>query len=173
MNRTNRPLRASSVLLAVALVVTGSGVDLPANEGEVTYRGRPFDEILRELQNAGMVLIFSSAVVPDDHVVDIDPTSSEPRAILDEILPSLGLKAREGPAGSVMIVPAYPETGTLRGRVLSFAGKRPIVGASVGMLDRQATADSDGMFEIRSVPTGTYRVAVTAPGFTVARGLEM
>jgi outer membrane cobalamin receptor len=154
------------VLLAVALAATGGGVDLRADDDGTGYRGRPLAEVLRQFQNAGMDLIFSSAVVPEDLMVDVAPAAFEPRAILAEILPSLGLKARDGPAGSIMIVPAYPEVGNLTGRVLSISGRRPIVGASVRLSDRQATADSDGMFEVRNLPAGTYSVAVTAPGFT-------
>jgi outer membrane receptor protein involved in Fe transport len=73
------------------------------------YRGRRLAEVLQDLRARGLNIISSSAVVTDDLVVTTEPAAMRPRAILDEILAPLGLAARTGPAGALLIVRRPPE----------------------------------------------------------------
>ena len=136
---------------------------------EREYRGRPLLDVLRELQNEGLDFVFSSAVVGEELRVTVEPSRPEPRAILEEILPPLGLKAESGPAGSILILPIGP-TGALKGRVLSVAGGRPIAGATVQLPDtgHSAVSEADGSFEIQALPVGAHEVVVEALGFWTA-----
>ena len=107
--------RAAAALAVLALVAGPDG--LAAGE---RFRGRPLAEVLEELRARGLRLVYSSAVVTPDFVVTVKPRSTRPRAQLDEILVPLGLAARPGPGGSLLIVtagdtpgpgkPAAPET---------------------------------------------------------------
>jgi hypothetical protein len=89
-----------AVVLALALLPAAFADQNP------TYQGRRLAEVLQDLRARGLNLIFSSAVVPADLRVTIEPGSTQPRAILAEILPPLGLTARDGPGGSLLIVRA-------------------------------------------------------------------
>jgi len=160
-----------SVLAAVAFALIS-----PIVVGEVsfaaertTYLGRPLIEVLRQLQERGLRVIFSSAVVDERTLVTLEPRTIEPRAILEEILAPLGLEARDGPAGSILIVRASAEgrTGSLRGRVLSLTRGAPVAGASVRVLGAELMTSTrrDGTFEISRIPPGACDVIIEATGF--------
>ncbi len=70
------------------------------------YRGRPLIAVLDELEALGLNLIYSSAVVGPALVVTLEPTARLPRALLDQILVPLGLQAKDGARGAILIVPA-------------------------------------------------------------------
>jgi Ca-activated chloride channel family protein len=69
-----------------------------------TYAGRPLDDVLRELQAAGLNIVFSSEIVlPTMHVL-IEPQAVRPRDVLDEIVRPHGLQVRSGPRGALLVV---------------------------------------------------------------------
>lgn len=168
MRRPPLSWRLASVLLCGIAVwsVVGSVIA----ESPPTYRGRPLVEVLGEFRALGLDLIFSSAVVGRDLRVTVEPSASEPRLVLDEILAPLGLRAEEGPGGSILILPSARETGSLRGRVLSAGDRIPIAGATVrvAQTDNSTTSDAAGAFVMREIPVGTYDVTVEALGFSAA-----
>jgi outer membrane receptor protein involved in Fe transport len=153
---------ASGLFLLTCLAGAASADD------STIYRGRPLLEVLHELQEAGLELVYSSAVVSEDLLVTVEPASRNPRSILDEILEPLGLEAKDGPAGSIQILPR--SRGDLRGGVYSSGRATPIEGASIQIdgTESRATSRADGSFEIRELPIGTYRIAVDAPGYRAA-----
>jgi outer membrane receptor protein involved in Fe transport len=87
-------------MLALALLPAAFADQRPA------YQGRRLAEVLQDLRARGLHLIFSSAVVTEDLRVTLEPRSTQPRSILNEILPPLGLTARNGPGGTLLIVRA-------------------------------------------------------------------
>jgi TonB dependent receptor len=99
-------------IVALAVLALGSGLDGLA--AEERFRGRLLAEVLEELRARGLSLVYSSAVVTAGLLVTVEPRSRRPRAVLDEILAPLGLAAREGPAGSLLIV-AAPAGGEVIG----------------------------------------------------------
>ncbi len=103
--------RPAALLLALSLVAVALGPRPLFGDPSPAWRGRPLVDALEDLRARGLNLIFSSAVVTEDLVVTIEPRSTQPRAILDEILAPLGLLARDGPAGSILIVRPPPWTG--------------------------------------------------------------
>lgn len=175
LNRTTRvtgprrSARCAAVILAVAAVVWGDAHITRAGDAP-GHVGRRLADVLREFEKRGLKVIFSSAVVRREQRVTVEPVSAEPRVALDEILEPLGLKAQDGPGGTVVILRSGPEVSDLRGRVVSLAGGRPIVGASVRLpaTGASATTGAGGTFEIAGVPAGTYDVVVAAPGFSTA-----
>lgn len=163
MLRSCRPaILVISVFLSLA---AGSRASVARDDSE--YRGRPLVEVLERLRARGLNLVFTTAVVREDVVVTVEPTATEPRAILEEILAPLRLRARSGPAGSILILPAEPTVGRLRGRVVSATRGLPVVGATVGVAGGtlSTTTRPDGTFVLLGVPAGTHNVLVEAPGF--------
>ena len=111
-------------------------------------------------------MVFSSSAVDAKIRVTAEPLATEPRAILDEILEPLGLRAEDGPDGVVLILRAVGPA-LLAGRVVSAARGTPVGGAVVAITDvgMEATTGPDGAFLLRGVPAGTHDVYVEAAGF--------
>ena len=123
-------------------------------------------DVLRSLQERGLKVVFSSSVVDAEIRVTTEPSATEPRGILDEILAPLGLRAEDGPDGVVLIVRAIGPAA-LAGRVVSTARGTPVGGAVVSITDvgMEATTGPDGAFLLRGVPAGTHDLHVEAAGF--------
>ncbi len=163
--RYRRGRLAGALLCALPLLPGAGGLVLAAPRA--TYRDRPLAEVLHEFQERGLELIFSSAVVGQGLRITVEPAATRPRAILDEILPPLGLSAEDGPGGTVLILAARREPLSLVGRVLSVARHAPIAGAAVRVSEtgHAATTDAYGVFELRDIPPGRYELTVEARGF--------
>lgn len=62
-----------------------------------------------------------------------------------------------------------PFTQTVRGQVTDGASKAPVVGATVQVMGSQpllgTSADTEGRFRLRNVPTGRIRLKLTAVGY--------
>jgi outer membrane receptor protein involved in Fe transport len=131
------------------------------------YQGRPLAEVLEELRSGGLDLIFSSAVVPPDLRITVEPSTADPRGILDLILAPLGLVATEGPAGSLLILSRESGDVTLRGRIRSKARGVPVGEAVVRLSGTPATSltGADGVFEMRGLHRGSHDIQVEATGF--------
>jgi hypothetical protein len=71
-----------------------------------TYIGRPVAEVLQELQQTGLRVIFSSDLVPPPMLVKLNPSSSRPEQIAREILAPHGLTLMSGPRSTLLVVPA-------------------------------------------------------------------
>jgi hypothetical protein len=155
------------LLAAILLAGLCSGLNLA---GEPDYLGRPLGDVLRDLEAAGLNLVYSSAVVGDDLTVSLEPRADDPRAILDEILEPLGLATRDGPAGAILIVRAEgpPEVGHVKGRVMSADRGVPVARARVRVAGTTlgATTRPDGTFEVSEVPVGVHSLDVEASGFS-------
>jgi len=66
--------------------------------------GRLLIDVLREYQQQGLHLIFSSDLVTSDLRVTSEPRGRSARAILAEILAPHGLTLRDGPRSTLLIV---------------------------------------------------------------------
>jgi outer membrane receptor protein involved in Fe transport len=84
------------------------------------YRGQPLENVLEELRAGGVQLLYSSDLVKPWMRVDRAPHSSEPHAMLAEILAPYGISVEDGPGGVLMLVrrpsraPRQATPGTLR-----------------------------------------------------------
>jgi outer membrane receptor protein involved in Fe transport len=160
-------LRAGTVHAITLVLVAATSL---ATAG-APYRGRPLVEVLEELRARGAELVYSSALVDERMVVTVEPRSTEPRDILHEILPPLGLEAREGPGGAILIVPSERAlSGRLTGRVVSASRLAAIGGAEVTLSGRvpPARTRADGSFRFDDVAPGAYALRVEATGFSEA-----
>ncbi len=83
----------------------------------------------------------------------------------------LEAQLRQAPAPRARPTPAIdPLTAMIAGRVTTADTGAPVRGAEVramsdGGVSRLAATDADGRFEVRDLPAGTYRVAVSRSGF--------
>jgi hypothetical protein len=105
-----------SVLVWLAMVWVSAAV-VAAGQAR-PYAGRPVADVLRELQDGGLRLVFSSDLVTPGLRVTAEPTAREPRRIAVEILEPHGLMLRDGPRGTLLVVakpkPARPPAGPRR-----------------------------------------------------------
>jgi hypothetical protein len=101
-------VRCRALIVAALVALVLASATTAGDEGAV-YRGRPLLEVLNELRDEGLDLVFSSAVVSDKVVVTVEPTAGDPRAVLEQILAPLRLALAEGPGGSLLVVPLRDE----------------------------------------------------------------
>jgi hypothetical protein len=95
------PSRSALICVATAFLLTpAAGAGGPTGR----YAGRPVQEVLRELQAAGLPILFSSQIVRADLVVREEPRAASLRQIAEEVLAPHGLALREGPNGTLLVV---------------------------------------------------------------------
>lgn len=148
--------------------------------GAAVYRGRRLVEILEELRGRGLVLLYSSAVVRDDLVVESEPSPGDPRDMLERMLEPLGLEAREGPGGTLVIVPGEPPRARVDesapgGRPLRLAGLTTDVVVTPGrhsLLDEEQTApwtiDPAETLRVPNIGGDISRMVDRLPGIAAA-----
>jgi outer membrane receptor protein involved in Fe transport len=73
---------------------------------QTRYAGRPLTDVLREMQQRGLNIIYSNDLVKPDARVISEPRATKDRQILDEILAPHGLAAKDGPDRTILIVRA-------------------------------------------------------------------
>jgi hypothetical protein len=157
------------VLFAVALL-------LGAATAQAKYAGRPLANVLRELQAAGLKLVYSDDVVRPEMMVEREPRATAPRKILDEILREHSLRVQDGPRDTLLIVrdaapqreraaepapPAAPLMPVTLAEIVVTPSRFTILGDTPGarqFLDRD---------EVRRVPhlaDDVYRAIARIPG---------
>jgi len=138
------------------------------------FAGRPLAEALANLQAEGLKLIYSSDRVPPGMMVATEPIETAPRKILEELIRPHGLRAIEGPGGTLLIVagsPAPKAQGSIEGRVRAADEGWPVSVARVAVsgTDIAAVTGPDGMFSLRDVPAGTHTLEVSVAGLQEQR----
>lgn len=152
------------VLLALAPCQAGA-------QESGTYLGRPLVEALAELQARGLQIVFSTAVVRPSMKVNEEPRGDDPRSILDQLLEPHGLRAEDGPGGTLLILAVTPrdtDLGTLRG-IVTVGGNRVHVADLVISIEGtglETTTFENGRFVIEKVPPGRYTVSTSSSAFT-------
>jgi outer membrane receptor protein involved in Fe transport len=72
------------------------------------YAGRPLSEVLRELADLGLRIVYSDEIVPPRLKVASEPVAHSGRPLLDELLAPHGLASREVGPGVFAVVSAGP-----------------------------------------------------------------
>jgi hypothetical protein len=93
----------------VVLVALALATSLGAQETG-PYKGLPLADALRALQQRGLRVVFSSAVVTPEMLVVSEPRATEVRQQLDELLGPHGLEIRNGPGGTLQVVRGRRQT---------------------------------------------------------------
>src|SRR4030095_4533130 len=117
-------------------------------------------------------LIYSSAVVHPGLVVAKEPVAKRPRETLDEILEPLGLAARDGAHGPLLIVAAPPEppvslTKRLVEDVVVTPGRHDI---DLGALGPTQSLAHDQLALAPVAGSDPARIAALLPGVTAPEG---
>jgi outer membrane receptor protein involved in Fe transport len=97
-------MRTRSLLIIICALVCAAAVAAEPPR----YAGQPLAYALRDLQSRGLRLIYSDDVVRKEMIVGKEPRSTEPRRILDELLREHGLRVRNGPGRSLLVVRDEP-----------------------------------------------------------------
>ena len=144
------------------------GMESPAAESSRRFSvGRPLVAALSELKSEGLDIVYSSDLVRRSMRVLAEPVATTPRAILDELVIPHNLEARDGPAGTVLIVRAADTTGPpggVAGRIVSAGDRRPMPGARVsgGPASSEIVAAADGRFLMLRLPPGAHDLDVVS-----------
>lgn len=69
-----------------------------------THNGSSLADYLDSLTQQGLRIIYSSDLVSPDQMLLQEPDPSDPKSILAELLRTYGLKAVDGPSGSLLII---------------------------------------------------------------------
>jgi hypothetical protein len=86
-------------ILLLATLFTGAAI-AAADE----FRGLQLEQALARLEARGLSILYSSDLVTAELIVTVEPTTTDPREILAEIVRPLGLAVAAGPGGAVMLV---------------------------------------------------------------------
>jgi outer membrane receptor protein involved in Fe transport len=164
-----------AVVLVGLLSIGSPAAPIAAQTGEskTDLAGLSLSDALLELQSRGLRIVFTSEVVKPQMRVAAEPTATDLRAILTELLEPHGLEARDGPGETLVVARAVPVSGArtrIAGTVRSRSDSSPVAGALVQVLEagKEAESSSDGRFEI-DVEPGTFTLQAGRAGFTVER----
>ncbi len=121
MPTTRRPAHGASswtaaallTLLALLLATAGAAASPPRAPDPPDARrpalaGLPLTEALLILRARGLEIVFTSRLVRPEMQVVAEPSGSDPRRLLDQILAPHGLRAMESAGGTLVVVPAAP-----------------------------------------------------------------
>ncbi len=77
---------------------------LPGVAWAAAYQGQTLEQALEQLRERGTAIFYSSDLVKPWMRVEREPTATEPRALLAEILAPYGITVADGPDGALMLV---------------------------------------------------------------------
>ena len=160
--------RSGTVTLAALLLL---GAPLVADASR--FRGEPLSDALARLRRLGLKIVFTSEVVEPGMRVETEPASTEPRAILDELLAPHGLEARDGPRGTLVVLrrEEAASRSALTGRVVLGAANDPVPGAVIRIVESgaRAVSEADGRFVVPDHAAGRFTVEIGRAGFAIER----
>lgn len=141
-----------ATLLRVLLVAACVGLT-PAAEGAVAapptpasatrYAGRPLAEALLDLRRQGLKIVFTSELVRPGMAVAEEPTATEPRRVLDQLLAPHDLLARDGPNGVVVVVPGSADTDDARRSLPTVHEEMVVTPSHISLLREEPVAFVD------------------------------
>ncbi|MCK5378900.1 MAG: TonB-dependent receptor, partial [Acidobacteria bacterium] len=150
--------------MAIGVGVLASPLDAP----ERGWAGLTLQQALSRLNDQGVSVVFSTALVRPEMRVDREPEAHDPRNILQEILEPHGLDVQEGPGGRLVVVRAPDRRlyGAIRGRVTLGGEPGLIPRVRIEIVDTEAQADPDeeGWFLFTKVPVGLHSVVARGGG---------
>lgn len=132
-------------------------------------RGLELSDALQSLRGRGLSIVFSSELVHPGMRVLQEPSSTDPREQLDEILVPFGLRVQEMSGGILVVISggekARKKPGTITGRVRDRDTLLPVAGARVAIGRAAEKTDDLGRFVVASVSPGRHSVTASARGY--------
>jgi len=141
---------------------------------EEAWKGRQLSDAIDALRRSGLSIIYSTDLVrPEMRVVE-EPSSPDPRTILDEILAPHELTTRSGPGDSILVVrrrqasEGASDLGAIVGTVHDRKSGAAVSDVAI-VLDgsEAALTDSEGRFRIDAVSAGSHNVEAHLAGYIV------
>jgi len=168
------PRGAWRVVPLLLSLLSATTLSMAVEANRARFAGRPLAEALSDLQANGLKLIYSSDRVPPGMIVATEPIETSPREILEELIRPHGLRAIEGPGGTLLIVagsPAPEAQGSIEGRVRTAGEGRAVPAARVTVSGTEIAAITgpDGKFSLHEVPAGTQTLKVSTAGLQEQR----
>ncbi len=161
-------MRRSCLAGVALLLIAGVCVGEPINR-------LPLRELLTELANNGVRVVYSDDLVRADMLVDHPGPLTDIFSELAPVLAHHQLGLKKGPGGILLIVP-ISETealGRLTGVVRSANGFR-LQGATVSVSGGQSVrSDYQGRFEIAGIVPGEHQLLTSAPGYLSGPATEI
>ena len=77
---------------------------LPGIAEAATFQGLTVEQALEQMRDGGIALFYSSDLVKPWMRIEHEPTATEPRALLTEILAPHGITVADGPDGALLLV---------------------------------------------------------------------
>lgn len=109
----------------MAIVLALTALIATTEPQSTRYAGRPLSEVLTALQQRGLPIVYSSAVVTASMMVASEPRASEPRRVLDELLGPHRLEVKPGPGGILQIVRAQAKRAPRRDAIAPAENRAP------------------------------------------------
>ena len=175
---TRRSKRAAIMLLALLLTVGSVSAQTrdrtDQNGGPLAGQplaGQPLADALRELQARGLKIFFTSNVVRPRMWVRSEPTTRDPRGLLNQLLAPHGLTSKVGPGDRWVVVVAKPAVSSIHGFVRARPSRADLVGVRLLLpeVGKEAISGQDGSFMLDELDAGAYRLEAHLPGFVVER----
>lgn len=131
------------------------------------YVGRPLQEVLAELAESGLTLVYSSDLVRPEMRVLAEPAAESVQELLEELLGPHHLAPEIGPRGHILIVRGSPPAMAIR-------FERPTPGQLVtGRLEVALRVDSEEPVErVRILVDGREAAVLEKPPFRTVLALE-
>ncbi|MGH9381126.1 MAG: TonB-dependent receptor plug domain-containing protein [Thermoanaerobaculia bacterium] len=134
------------------------------------YAGRPLAEALLDLRRQGLKIVFTSELVRPGTAVTEEPTATEPRRVLDQLLAPHGLLARDGPNGVVVVVPGNANTDDVRRSLPTVHEEMVVTPSRISLLREEPVAFFEfSREEILTLPRlgdDLFRSLTLLPGVT-------
>ena len=141
------------------------------------YRGRSLQAVLDELRARGSPLVYSSNLVPSTLMVEREPRSSEPLALVRELLTPHGLAIQEAGGAWLVVrgapVVVAPELGGIALTVVAGAATAPLADALVEVDPPagRSIALVSGSAALDALPAGRHVLTVRAAGYLPERAV--
>jgi len=137
------------------------------------FAGMPVADALDVLRSHGLNIVWSSALVPPEMTVSSEPTATEPRAVLDQILAPHGLAVREVSGGRLVVVRADDTdgaVGSIHGTVTAPGDPALLRTVRVRLVGsgRETSIGPTGDLTFEDVPVGRYTLEADSPAYQPA-----
>jgi Ca-activated chloride channel family protein len=96
--------------MVTSVLWLGVGQLAADDAGKMSYAGRPLVNVLRDFQDRGLRILYSSDLVRPDMMIGKTPTATTLHGILEQLLAPHDLKPEIGPLGSVLVVRKEPRS---------------------------------------------------------------